>query len=109
MDQLIACCGLDCSACEARKATVNDDDELRFKVARQWSELNGVTITADMINCLGCRTEGVKTPFCQSLCPIRQCAIGKGYSSCGDCEDLDGCSTVAMVHSTNAEARERLK
>lgn len=109
MDELIACCGLDCSACDARRATINNDNELRRKVAKLWSELNDVTITAEMINCSGCRTEGVKTPFCQSLCPIRLCVNGKGYSTCGDCKNMDGCSTAGMVHSTNAEAKERLK
>lgn len=109
MHELMAICGLDCSSCEAREATINNDNELRIKVAKLWSELNGVTITPDMINCVGCRAEGVKTPFCQSLCPIRQCAISKSYSTCADCESMDGCSTVAMVHSTNSEAKERLK
>ena len=109
MHDLIAICGLDCQDCDARKATINNDDALREKVAKLWSELNGVTITPQMINCLGCRAEGVKTPFCQSLCPIRQCALAKGYSTCGDCNEMDKCSTVAMVHSTNLQAKERLK
>ncbi|MGN0807864.1 MAG: DUF3795 domain-containing protein [Candidatus Coproplasma sp.] len=109
MDELTACCGLDCSVCEARKATLNNDDELRRKVAQKWSELNGVTITAEMINCVGCRAEGVKTPFCESLCPIRRCVNDKGYSTCGDCKDMEACPTVAMVHSTNHDAKERLK
>ncbi|MGN1104192.1 MAG: DUF3795 domain-containing protein [Candidatus Coproplasma sp.] len=109
MNDLIAVCGLDCSTCEARIATVNNDDGLREKVAIKWSELNKVTITPEMINCVGCRAEGVKTPFCESLCPIRNCAIGRGYSTCGDCKELDGCRTAAMVHATNSEAKERLK
>ena len=29
MKQLIACCGLDCESCDARIATVRDDNELR--------------------------------------------------------------------------------
>jgi len=29
MKDLIACCGLDCENCDARKATVNNDDALR--------------------------------------------------------------------------------
>ena len=68
---MIAPCGLDCETCEARLATVNDDNELRSKVAREWSELNSVEITPEMINCSGCRIDGVKTPYCDSLCPIR--------------------------------------
>ena len=45
MKDFIACCGLDCEVCEARLATVNDDDALRQRVARLWTELNGVEIT----------------------------------------------------------------
>ena len=61
MKELIAFCGLDCERCEAFIATKNDDDALRKKVAKEWSELNGVDITPEMINCQGCRTNGVKT------------------------------------------------
>ena len=50
MRKLIAYCGLDCEKCDARIATLNDDSALREKTAKLWSELNGVTITADMIN-----------------------------------------------------------
>lgn len=58
MNEFIAYCGLDCEVCEARVATINDDDSLREKVARLWSEMNGVEITPDMINCVGCRICG---------------------------------------------------
>jgi len=64
-NRLIACCGLDCERCDARKATVADDDLLRGRTARTWSELNGAPeITPDTINCMGCRTEGVKFVWC---------------------------------------------
>ncbi|MBQ5987554.1 MAG: GNAT family N-acetyltransferase, partial [Clostridia bacterium] len=56
-------CGLDCETCEARLATVHNDDALRKKVAEEWSKLNGVTITPEMINCSGCRVAGAKTVF----------------------------------------------
>ena len=78
MKELIACCGLDCEKCDARVATVNNDDVLREKTAKLWSEMNHVPITKEMINCMGCRADGVKTPFCDSLCEIRKCAGKKG-------------------------------
>ena len=84
MKDLIAYCGLDCEACEARLATLRDDEALRQKVAALWSQLNGVEITPEMINCLGCRVEGVKFPYCESLCPIRQCALRRGVETCGE-------------------------
>lgn len=109
MTEFIAYCGLDCEQCEARLATINNDDRLRAKVARHWSELNHVEITPEMINCTGCRIAGAKTPFCESLCPIRQCAKGRGYATCGSCAEMDGCKKLAMVTSNNAEALNRLK
>ncbi len=109
MDNYIAYCGLDCKTCEARLATVNNDDALRRKVAKLWSELNGVEITPEMINCSGCRIEGVKTQYCEALCPIRQCALEKDYETCGSCGDLEKCEKVAMIIGNNEEARCKLK
>ena len=109
MDKYIAYCGLDCKKCEARKATIENSNELREKVAKEWSKLNNVTITADMINCEGCRLDGVKTPFCDKLCPIRQCAKRHNYSTCGDCEKLDNCEIVSMIIKNNKEAYNNLK
>ncbi len=109
MKKLIAYCGLDCEKCDARIATLNNDNALREKVAKLWSELNGVEITPEMINCEGCRVEGVKTPFCNSLCPIRQCALSKECETCGNCLAMDGCQTVSMIISNNAEALDNLK
>ena len=109
MKDLIAYCGLDCETCEARIATMNDDDALRQKVSGLWSELNGVEITPEMINCTGCRTAGVKTPFCDSLCPIRQCALGSSVETCGSCSGMDGCEKLRMITGNNREALDRLK
>ena len=109
MNDNIAYCGLDCEKCDAYLATINNDDELRKRTAALWSELNGVTITPDQINCLGCRRDGVKTVYCQDLCKIRICAAKKGFATCGDCEKLVGCETVGMVVSNNKEALENLK
>ena len=49
MNEYIAYCGLDCEACDARIATIQDDNELREKVAKEWSELNGVEITPEKV------------------------------------------------------------
>ena len=53
MNQLIGCCGLDCEKCDARVATVTNDNALREKTAALRTKLNGVTITPEMINCTG--------------------------------------------------------
>lgn len=109
MNKFIAVCGLNCEACDARLAAINNDEELRRKTAEYWSELNGVNITPEMINCAGCRVDGVKTPYCRSLCPIRQCAMKNGFETCGSCGKLNDCETVGMVTGNNSEALKNLK
>ncbi len=109
MKKLIAYCGLDCEKCDARKATLNNDNELREKVAELWTKMNGVEITPEMINCEGCRVDGVKTPYCDKLCPIRQCALKNAYETCGNCLEMEKCDKVAMVISNNAKALSNLK
>ncbi len=109
MTDFIAYCGLDCEACEARIATVNDDNELRDKVSKLWSKLNNVEISPEMINCTGCRIEGVKTPFCDSICPIRQCALEKKIETCADCSEMEKCEKLGMIFANNENALQNLK
>ena len=109
MNKLIAYCGLDCEQCEARIATVNQDESLREKVAKKWSELNGVEITPAMINCVGCRVDGVKTPYCETMCSIRQCAKGRRIETCADCAEMESCAKLAQITAHSAEARRNLR
>ena len=109
MDKLTACCGLDCEKCDARTATLTNDDALRERTAALWSKLNGVTITPEMINCTGCRTEGAKAPFCDRLCPIRGCVREKGLDTCADCAQMDGCRTLGRIAENDPSVLENLK
>ena len=109
MKTMIAFCGLDCEKCDAYVATVHDDQALRKKTAERWSRLNGVEITPDMIRCEGCRAEGIKTPYCESLCPVRQCALNRRVETCGSCDDMNRCEKVGMIIGNNPEARRNLE
>lgn len=109
MRKMIAYCGLDCETCDAYLATIHDDQALREKTAKQWTTLNHVPILPEQINCHGCRMDGTKTVFCESLCKIRLCALKKGVATCGDCPDMDHCPTVGMILSNNPEALKNLK
>lgn len=109
MNIFIAYCGLDCERCEARLATVNNDEALRRKVAALWSELNGVEIPADSIRCTGCRIDGVKTPYCDFLCPIRACAKAKELETCGACPARKACEKLGAITRNNPEALCRLE
>ena len=108
MSRLIAKCGLDCEKCEARIATINNDDELREEVAKKWSVGNGVEITPEMINCEGCNLDGAKTIFCDKLCPIKQCASKKNYQTCASCDEMGKCDLLKMVTNNSQEALENL-
>ncbi|MBQ3379250.1 MAG: DUF3795 domain-containing protein [Clostridia bacterium] len=109
MNTMIAYCGLDCEKCDAYIATVNDDWALREKTAKLWAELNNAPILPEHINCEGCRRDGKKTVYCQSLCPIRRCAVKKGVVTCGDCAELENCEKAAIVISNNSDALKNLK
>lgn len=109
MKDMIAFCGLDCEKCDAYLATVNDDQALRERTAKLWAELNNAPILPEHINCEGCRADGRKTVYCDSLCPIRQCALKKGAATCGDCPELETCPTVGAIFSNSPGARENLK
>ncbi len=107
--ELIGCCGIDCETCDARIATINNDNTLREQTASLWSKLNGATITADMIICTGCRLEGAKTVFCDALCPVRHCVKEKGFCTCADCAEMDRCETLGRIVINNPSVIERLK
>ena len=105
---LIAYCGLDCEKCDAYRATKNNDQILREKTAKLWTELNNTPILPEHINCEGCRVNGAKTVYCDSMCPVRQCAIKRGVTTCGDCSNMATCEIVGKIHQYNSEARNNL-
>ena len=109
MKNRIAYCGLDCETCGAYLATIYDDQTLREQTAKLWSELNQTPILPEQICCEGCRGEGRKTMFCESLCGIRRCAREKGVETCGGCPAWENCQTLEMVLANAPEARNNLR
>ena len=109
MKDMIGYCGLDCESCDAYLATVNDDQALRERTAKVWAELNQAPILPEHINCEGCRVNGAKTVFCDRLCGIRQCAIKKGVTTCGDCQSVETCATVGAIFANNPDAFKNLR
>ncbi len=108
MEKLVSCCGLDCAGCEARIATMSDDDDLRKATSEKWRVNYHADITPVMINCTGCREDGVKFSHCND-CEIRNCVKDKGYSTCADCAELETCNIVSGVHKYVPDALLNLK
>jgi len=109
MERLISCCGLNCATCEARIATIANDDVMRKKTAEKWTaQYNAPNISPESINCTGCREAGVKFAHCLQ-CEIRKCAITNNYKTCADCEKLGKCLIVDKLLQYVPEALENLK
>ena len=87
----LAMCGLDCAKCEAFIATVNNDDKLREKTAKEWNKRyrsdgrGRPPIKAEDINCRGCLSNGPIYLYCYQ-CKIRKCGFKKGIKNCQECE-----------------------
>ena len=90
-------------------AVINDDENLRKRTARLWAELNNAPILPEHINCEGCRRDGRKTYFCESLCRIRKCAIEKGFDTCGDCPSLETCDAMKNLIASTPSVLRNLK
>ena len=90
MGKMVAYCGLDCAGCDAYKATQNNDQALREKVAAEWTEGYKFTFTPDMINCTSCKGNGVQVGYC-SECEAHKCASEKAVENCGACDDFNTC------------------
>lgn len=108
MEKLISCCGLDCITCDAYKATLLDDNELRASTAAAWRVQFSADITEEMINCTGCRQEGAKFTHCFQ-CEIRKCVAAKGFQTCSKCDQLKSCALVENIHKHIPEALENLR
>ena len=109
MRKMIAYCGLDCEKCDAYLATLHDDQALREKTAKEWAALNHAPILPEHIHCQGCRADGCKTLFCESLCEIRRCALKRGVETCGDCVEVERCPLVGAILNNSPEALQNLK
>ncbi len=84
---MIGYCGLDCDRCEAFIATRNNDDGMRARVAEDWAKRYHAPIKPEHINCTGCKSDGVKTYYCDVLCEIRKCARRRSLHTCAECSD----------------------
>ena len=84
---MIAYCGMDCSSCEGLLATKENNNIKRKEVAEKWSQQYNSDINPEQINCTGCKSDGVKFFFTESMCPIRKCNIDNGTSNRAECSE----------------------
>ena len=84
-DALIACCGIDCTACDMRAAV--NDEELRRGIAKLFSDNLKKDIPLSSIGCTWCRgkREGHRSEDCWIL---KCCMDDKKLKHCSECPDF---------------------
>jgi len=108
MNKVIAICGLDCAACPAYIASMNNDDELRKKTAAEWSKAYNFECKPEMVNCHGClATDGVQIGHCAD-CGMRKCALSKSMATCASCGEYAACQQLGDFFKAAPEAKKNL-
>ena len=104
----IGCCGMDCDACEARKATLRNDVKALARIAAgQEGEGHGSFILPSRVKCTGCLEAGTKSVCCNE-CRIRMCAMDNGIPNCGFCENFP-CELGSTVWEAVPEYKHNLE
>jgi len=93
MNKLIAICGINCEKCEAFIAAKNSDTGKKTEIAEKWSKQFNMKITAEDINCTGCKIEGPHIGYC-SMCEVRKCGISRKAENCALCNEYPACATL---------------
>jgi hypothetical protein len=87
-------CGYSCPAnCDFLVATTKGDKELLRKVWEQWElkERYGLEFDEGKLFCYTCKPIAMPIGPVLTHCPVRACAIEKGYQACIQCGDLKEC------------------
>ena len=104
---MIAYCEMDCSKCEGYLATQENDNSKRAEVAEKWSVQYNADINPEQINCNGCKSDGIKFFFTESMCEIRRCAMEKDVMNCAYCNEY-ACEKLEKFFHMAPEAKKRL-
>ena len=87
-------CGYTCPPdCQMHKATLENDIDLKKEAYKLWriEEKYGVEFDPEQVFCYGCKTSNKPLGIVVEKCPVRHCAIEKGYDCCIQCNELTDC------------------
>lgn len=104
----MGCCGMDCDACESRRATVSGDNEALARIAASSeSSGHGSFILPSRVRCTGCLAAGAKSVTCNE-CRVRLCAMENQMPSCAFCDEFP-CDLGNEIWEAAPEYKHNLK
>jgi len=87
-------CGYTCQPdCRMKKATVENDTELKKQAYKDWriEEKYGIAFDPAKVFCYGCKVSDDQVGLVVEKCSVRNCAIEKGFDCCIQCSQLSAC------------------
>lgn len=107
MERIVAYCGIVCSDCPVFRATKNNDDAERKKVAELWTEQYSREFRREDINCDGCLSKGPRVFSYCNACEIRKCAQERNIENCAHCTEY-ACERLSKLLNEYTPAKEVL-
>lgn len=92
--ELLNYCGYTCpEGCEFKKATLENDLELKKESFKAWKieERYNQKFDAEKAFCYGCKVPDKPAGAVTANCTVRSCAKEKGYEACIQCKELTSC------------------
>ena len=109
----VAYCGVDCTSCDVRKATIGNDKAALERAHKLWTKTaqehwGMKTLDPAILKCKGCRSEGQDIFKGCRHCPIRRCCRKRGLASCAQCAEWESCGKLKGLFADEPRARENL-
>ena len=101
---LTKACGGYCVGCLDFLAYINNDEELKKKLAKQFSKELGMDIKPEDVGCLGCHGT-IHKPWCAS-CSLQRCTEEKGIPTCSFCDEFP-CEKLETYYQEHGESEGR--
>lgn len=84
-EKAMCMCGYKCNVCKAYVKNFKKNDQ-RNTLAALWKKYYNISIQNE-IYCDGCRCEKKDAIRVDSVCPVRDCVLGKSLNHCGECAE----------------------
>jgi hypothetical protein len=86
LEQIISKCGFRCDLCLAYYKNLQNKED-REKLKYGWMKYFEINIDPAQLHCEGCASNDKNAKVADSSCPVRPCALEKGYNTCAECDE----------------------